>query len=225
MIYCTDCGNGEFQVYTNVNSWSGITSVVDVSGVTCGAYVAVGVFKKFMCYNLGATDISIDPHIPVQAIHGNYYQWGRSTVVADASTQAGAITGWNTADANNGAWVDGSKTTNDPCPAGFRVPTKVQWDGVLANNTVSRTGSWANDGNFSSAVSWGPNANTKTLTLPVAGWRLYTDGALHDRGYSGNYWSSTEDSASAWLLSFVSGSPYTSNFNRPCGFSVRCVSE
>ncbi|MFV5686519.1 FISUMP domain-containing protein [Flavobacterium sp. GB2R13] len=225
MIYCTDCGDGQFQVFTNVNSWSGINSVVDVSSVPCGAYVTAGVYKKFMCYNLGATNTLLDPNIPVQAIHGNYYQWGRSAPVANASTSSAAITGWNSVNAANGSWADGSKTAYDPCPVGFRVPTKVQWDGVLANNTVSRTGSWTNDGNFSTAISWGPNASTKTLTLPAAGYRIGTDGTLLNRGGSGFYWSSTESSTYAGSLAFGGGSASTTNTNRTHGLSVRCVSE
>jgi hypothetical protein len=43
----------------------------------------------FMAHNLGA-DYSLDAHIPVQGIHGNYYQWGRSTIVANASTSSAA---------------------------------------------------------------------------------------------------------------------------------------
>jgi hypothetical protein len=43
------------------------------TGPICGAYVAAGVWKQFMCHNLGA-DASLDPFTPVQGIHGNLYQ-------------------------------------------------------------------------------------------------------------------------------------------------------
>lgn len=80
----------------------------------CGAFVSVGVFQEFICHNLGA-DESLDPHVPVQGIHGNYYQWGRSDIVANAYTPVGDITGWNTTNAPAGAWQDATKTATDPC--------------------------------------------------------------------------------------------------------------
>jgi len=201
---------------------------VSLIPATSTVFIAPGVSKEFMSHNLGA-NTALDPHTPVQGIHGNYYQWGRSTVVADASTPAGAISGWNTTTAANGAWQDGSKTANDPCPAGYRVPTRAQWAGVIANNTVSITSnnSWAaGDANFGSAIHWGPNVSTKSLTLPAAGVRDSSNGALNYRGSYGFYWSSTENGPNAYYLYFNTSNAYADYFNfRAYGFSVRCVSE
>jgi uncharacterized protein (TIGR02145 family) len=193
--------------------------------VNCSAYVAPGVLKAFMCHNLGADD-SLDPHVPVQGIHGDYYQWGKATSVATASTSAAAIGTWNTTAAANGSWLNASKTGNDPCPDGFRVPTSSQWAGVVAYNTVSITGSWTNSAtNFTTAIHWGPNASTPTLTLPASGYRYTTDGALNYRGNFGYYWSSTENGASAYGKSFSGSNTYTNSSSRTFGFSVRCISE
>jgi len=188
-------------------------------------FIAPGVSKVFLAHNLGA-DTNLDPHTPVQGIHGNYYQWGRSIVVADDTTPVGAIAGWNSSPAANGAWVDGSKTDNDPCPSGFRVPTNAQWAGVRANNIVSRTGTWANNAtNFGSAIHWGPDASTKSLTLPAAGFRSFSNGALNYRGDFGYYWSSTENGTYAYSLTFTSSYANPYYLKRTYGFSVRCVSE
>ena len=226
MVYCTDCGaNGEPQYY-NGTSWVNMVGGT-AAPLTSTVLIASGVSKVFLAHNLGA-DNSLDAHTPVQGIHGNYYQWGILAHVADASTAAGAITGWNIVTADDGAWADGSKKATDPCPAGFRVPTKEQWDGVIANNTRSSTGSWAaGDANFGSALHWGPDVSTKNLTLPAAGFRHDSDGALFNRGSTGFYWSSTENGANARYLNFSSSVASASNFNlsRTRGFSVRCVSE
>jgi uncharacterized protein (TIGR02145 family) len=223
--------NGTSYTFTVVATNAAGNSVASSASTAvipnCGAYVSALVYKVFGCYNLGATDTTLDPNTPVQGIHGNYYQWGRSTVVATASTDAVAILNWNTTAAADGAWSDdGTKSPTDPCPDGFRVPTKVQWAGVLANNTITRTGTWTNGGtNFTTAISFG-TSTTKTLTLPAAGCRTNVNGTLYGRGGIGYYWSSTENGSAAWNL-YLSSSSATNNsvIYRTNGFSVRCVSE
>jgi uncharacterized protein (TIGR02145 family) len=203
------------------------------ASISCGAYVAAGEWKAFKCHNLGA-DESADPFTPDWKLNGHYYQWGRSGVAANGPTgsssgeaNAGAISGWNTTAASNGAWADGNKTLNDPCPTGFRVPTKAQWDEVLdamLNPTRSFTGTWSiSSTNYSNGLRIG--SGTTGLFLPAAGYRNFSDGTLFLRGGYGNYWSSTENGSGAWFLDFSNGSADTVNGNRPNGMSVRCVAE
>lgn len=227
MIYCTSCGpNGELQIY-NGAAWTNVigTSARAASAANpCGAYVAAGVWKEFLCHNLGA-DTSLDPNIPVQGINGNFYQWGRINPVATSSTPDGSIVGWNTVTAANGAWNNWRKTANDPCPAGFRVPTKAQWEGVLSNNPYSRTGTWVNDGNFTTALQFGMST-IKTLTLPASGNRSQFSGLLRYRGRDGYSWASNEqNNGFASSLGFDSSSMIVYENIRSQGFPIRCISE
>jgi uncharacterized protein (TIGR02145 family) len=186
-------------------------------------------YKDFMCYNLGAANTSTDPFTPSWDINGGYWQWGRLTQAAagptgpgTGDTNAAAISGWNTTGAADGSWTDGSKTANDPCPSGFRVPTKAQWDGVLANNTPANVGTFSNSAtNFSAGTKYGDN-----LMLPAAGFRISSNGSLFFRGSDGYYWSSTENgTGNAWFLKFISTGANMINFYRSYGYSVRCIAE
>jgi uncharacterized protein (TIGR02145 family) len=200
-----------------------------------------------MCHNLGA-NTQANPFIPSWELNGNYYQWGRNPTCfgrddVDAANpcsspvygaagpwgnttgndNAGAITGWSTTSAENGAWLDGSKTANDPCPTGWRVPTAAQLTG-LANSTLNpRTsvGTWTGSTtNYSVGYRFG-----QSLFLPAAGIRINSNGSLYGRGSNGFYWSSTESSSSAQYLDFVSGGASMLTYYRAYGFSLRCVAE
>ena len=116
----------------------------------------------------------------------------------------------------------GGKTTKDPCPAGYRIPTKAEWDGVLANNTQSSVGTWATSTtNFAAGRLLGAN-----LFLPGGGYREQGDGTLFERGDAGYYWSSTESSGNdAWGLKIDIGSATMSGYPRTSGYSIRCIRE
>ena len=192
----------------------------------CRAKVTATDFKDFLCYNLGAANTSADPFTPTWEINGGYWQWGRLTVAAAGPTatdpKSGAVSGWNTTDAANGSWADGTKTANDPCPPGFRVPTKDQWDGVIANNTITDVGSFTSSAtNYESGKKFGDQ-----LMLPAAGRRLSGNGALFSRGSNGYYWSSLEfDNDNGWNLYFNNSSASMNSSGNIGGLSVRCVAE
>ena len=200
--------------------------------VGCGAYVAPNTWKEFACYNLDAANTAADPFAPSWEIIGSYWQWGKLAKIADGpsgagtsttETKEGPISGWNTTPAANNAWEDASKTSNDPCPNGFRIPTIAQWTDVLDNNVVTPIGTF-NPGasNYSSGIKIGAG-----LFLPAAGQRGFNDGSLEDRNLGGYYWSSSPyGNDEAHYFYTYSGYPYVSfTIDRVLGFPVRCIAE
>ena len=234
----TPNGNLIYNI-TGIPSGNGVASfAISFAGfnctlklTSCGAYISATVFKVFGCYNLGAY-ATTDPHVPVRGTNGSYYQWGRSAPAATVTTTTDALIGtWGSqgGTSDNGRWTStAGGGPGNPCPSGFRVPSITEWDGVTnaSFNTVSRTLPFTSSStNFGAAIHYGPSVSVKTLTLPAAGFRFYTNGTLDYRGNLGYYWSSTENSTNAWFLYFDSSSAYTTLANRTNGFSVRCVSE
>lgn len=204
----------------------------------CGAYLGPGntQWKDFMCHNLGA-NMRVDPFTPAAAIHGAKYQWGAYTgesgryiSQADDQRNNGRIAGWNTAGKPITSWSDNFKTSNDPCPEGYRVPTERQWISVLNSNpNVERVGSWFTSGNYTSALYFRDASGARTLMLPLAGGRDNVDGRLLSRGIIARYWSSTianENNISTGRFLYYYTSEQTT-YGQALSFavSIRCISE
>ncbi len=211
------------------------TGTIVVEPADCGAFIAAGVWKTFKCHNLGA--LSADPFTPSWRLNGNYYQWGIKSIAVSApidgttidGARAQAITGWNTTAAPNDAWSDASKTSNDPCPTGMRVPTSDEWGGVMnpgLNPSTTSVGTWTNSvTNYTSGLLIG--SVTRGLFLPAAGERSFGNGSLSFRGLEGFYWSSTQggNSTNAFILNFERLASYIQTYPRTVGASVRCISQ
>ncbi|MCE2821587.1 MAG: hypothetical protein LW693_04075, partial [Saprospiraceae bacterium] len=59
----------------------------------CGAYIAPGEWKEFMCYNLGAANPKADPFIPSWEINGGYWQWGQLQMASTGPSGPGSSQG------------------------------------------------------------------------------------------------------------------------------------
>ena len=212
-----------------------------LSPVRCGAYTVKSdvdntiVWREFMCHNLGA-DTGLDPFTPHPGLHGAVFKWGTgiyALTAAQNNTQSPELAdGTNWADLGGrpptGTTDDWNMATANPCPPGFRVPTKAEWEGVIANNPVRSVGDWTPNnnpypqGNFSSGIFFGD-----ALFLPAAGLRSWITGAKYRRGEEGHYWSSTASGTTAASeLRFKDTAQNIVTFNtRISGYQVRCIAE
>ncbi len=206
----------------------------------CGAYLGPNqtLWKEFMCHNLGA-DYTADPFTPAAAIHGAKYQWGAQTgqtgqylSQADDQANSGTISGWVfQAVKSYSLWAN-----DDPCPDGYRLPTRTQSAALYNNNTFERVGSFTNSPtNFTSAVYVTTPTGARLLMLPAAGRRDRSGGALLFRGSIGSYWGiDYEQTGSATNnegcpLSFGGtagdGPGPAAPDNSSYGNSIRCIKE
>ncbi len=204
---------------------------------TCGNPDVTTVYNSstgetWMDRNLGASQVATSSTDP--DAYGALYQWGRATEGHESRTSGQTTTIATTAVPNAGNpwdglfiidsnpdddWLtppddnlwQGASGTNNPCPTGFRLPTKDEWDAERL--------SWSsNDAN---------GAFDSPLKLVVAGYRLHNDGLLYGAGVAGLYWSSSFGDTyascnlffnSAVTMVYCGGGRADSN-------SVRCIKD
>ncbi len=209
------------------------TATADNSGGTCTFSVTVmgtvtGANNRiWLDRNLGASEVATSK--TDANAYGDLYQWGRATeghekrnsdtYTSQATTSApNAGHSWDGKFITNSSdWLStqddnlwqGVNGTNNPCPAGFRLPTITELD-----NERQSWSSNDSDGAFGSP-----------LKLTVAGYRDYYDGSLNGNGTYGFYWSSTVYSSNADDIGIESGDAYTENDYRAYGVSVRCIKD
>ena len=144
---------------------------------------------------------------------GMFYQWNRKK----GWPVTGTVTGWPTTPASGTTWA----TANDPCPTGWRVPTKAELEALVAAGTAFGTYDGVNGVYAGSAPD--------RIFLPLSGSRFSLDGRIIYIGDAGAYWSSIQfDGSTAGALeSFLSGNfvAVFDDTNKLYGFSIRCVKK
>jgi uncharacterized protein (TIGR02145 family) len=125
------------------------------------------------------------------------------------------------------AWY-GWKSANDPCPAGWHVPSQTSWGKIIADgaDNLLPTAATANAWTWSTnGYRIKPDGTTTTLFLPAAGSRDIS-GGIYGVGSDGYYWSSTASGSGSFNLFFFSGwlSPGDAYY-RATGRSVRCIAD
>jgi uncharacterized protein (TIGR02145 family) len=242
------------QLLVGFKNNSGIDKVaykiIKVQDAVCGCPVQVGAAQwlTFQCRNLGAIhDITSDAdlmsitNINFREYHGDWYRFGAKNVslVNDGTYEASStISNWTTSFHASYPFQDDSHnwdTNNDPCPAGWHLPTDAEWSAVASYNAstvkhyvngVETTTDWQNNpapipgSGYNDVIKIGAH-----LYLPAAGSRYNISGRLINRGSRGYYWSSSASDSNGRFLSFDTGAPYTDGISRSYGLSVRCVSS
>lgn len=191
IVYCTDCSPKGPYYYDGaefLNFSNGGMSFSDVTNPTTG--------EIWMDRNLGATRVATSS--TDAASYGFLYQWGRADEGHEIRSSGQTSTNATTAVPNLGSswdglfitegnspydWLtpqdntlwQGVSGTNNPCPAGYRIPTETELN-------AERT-SWSSNN--------AAGAFASPLKLPVAGARDNIDGSLDNVGSDGYYWSST----------------------------------
>ena len=182
--------------------------------------------RKWMDRNLGASRKALSSSDDLA--FGDLYQWGRGRdghQCRDSRTRSGSISidrpghdrfiletitadDWRNPQ-NNSLW-QGLGGINNPCPAGFRIPTINEF-------TAEK-------------IDTGAEAFSSFLKLPYSGWRNNTNGAISLIAESTSYgfvWSSTvstgNDSNDAEAFAYYSTRAYPNPYARARGYSVRCI--
>ncbi len=181
--------------------------------------------RVWMDRNLGALELA--ENITHFEAKGDLYQWGRGTdghekrnspttsIRSDSDSPshgefiAGYASDWRT-EPNHDLW-QGESGINNPCPAGFRLPTATEWRTEVASwDVLTTTGAFAS-----------------SLKLVPAGYRsgpgehLTTDSNCF-------YWSSSVDGLIpySFATSAINASVEArAGYGRISGFSVRCIQD
>ncbi len=127
---------------------------------------------------------------------------------------------------NSGTESSPVKTDADPCPDGWRVPTRAELSELSQNcssettNDAGQSGYW-----YSGASSY--TEEVSQVFLPDAGHLEYYDGSSYHRGVVGYYWSSYAFYNSVYYGAFYlyTGYGIRTDTRRAYGYSVRCVQE
>ena len=172
--------------------------------------------------NLGETQIATSS--TDAASYGDLYQWVRGTdghekrAAGTTSTLSSTdvpgnakfiiINGVDWRSAKNDNLWQGVNGINNPCPAGFRLPTEPKW--------IAEQARWSPQNQL--------GAFNSPLKLPMAGYRIFHDGAFDAVGAGGFYWSNTVSGLEARFMRFNS-SLVVIPLYRSYGFSVRCSKD
>ena len=150
---------------------------------------------------------------------GMFYQWNRKTgwSTTDPMVNSDGDTIWDHTESDGNTW----EKVNDPCPAGWHVPTISELESLINADFQWTTVNGVTGCLFGSDESF--------LFLPIVGIRRFFDGRVDQIGTNVYYWSSSiRDSNN---LPYILHAIYDMDVhtgtagNRAYGNSVRCVKD
>lgn len=231
-VWCTDCGvNGELQLF-NGNSWTNC-----IGSAASPPVVISSTGRIWMDRNLGASRKAQSSNDYLA--YGSSFQWGRKadghelvqwtsatsgTRIANPTTIMSSTNSpssshfiittnipydWRSPQ-NNSLW-QGLSGINNPCPAGFRIPTNSEF--------ISEFQAY----NITNSLS----AFNSPLKLTAAGFFNSVTYSFGDIGLTGCYYTSSTIDTNANYLYVTSNNATTisSATNRGSGMSVRCIKD
>jgi len=154
---------------------------------------------------------------------GMFYQWNRKIgwSATDPMINSNGGTTWDSSTATGTTW----EKSNDPSPAGWRVPTLDEIQTLFDSDKVNNKWTTLNGIN---GMKFTDKISGASLFLPAAGHRLCFGDMYETAGMFGLYWSSTafDFGMDAYSLNlFDDGSVYAAAYFRAGGYSVRAVAE
>jgi len=177
--------------------------------------------RIWMDRNLGASRVATSQ--TDSEAYGDLYQWGRLADGHEERTSGITLTrsssdtpphenfivtsldDWR--NPKNDALWQGINGLNNPCPTGFRLPTKDEFQEEV-NSWVSQDAAGA----FASP-----------LKFCFGGFRFQNDGEFYVTDVGGYYWTSTVDDDKAFHLTISDTNANLYSNKRAGGFSARCI--
>jgi uncharacterized protein (TIGR02145 family) len=222
------CISTSLSAQVMLPAYQGVQGAAISSAITTPVVPVTGAGGRiWMDRNLGATatgSTNTDSY-------GDLYQWGRGTDGHQIRTSATTARLSSADQPGNGDFIlfddnadepvndwrsgqnanlwQGVNGVNNPCPSGYRLPTKDEWDDEIQNwNSPDAAGAFASP-----------------LKLPMAGYRDYYNGVPRDVGTLGFYWSSSVSFDSSYYLEFKVDGVDVPYYGRAAGASVRCIKD
>jgi uncharacterized protein (TIGR02145 family) len=180
--------------------------------------------KTWSKANLGAVQVAASS--TDASSYGWYYNWGKPTDghqlsnSSIASTQFSSdtptagifsagnnITQWQTT-VNNSLW-NGVNGINNPCPSGWRLPTKSEWESAITYLTITGT-----------ASAW-----SSSLKLPAQMGRDRGNTAPIQSSNTNNIYWSGDSSNPSWAWHHSSSVIASGYFHQTYGAAVRCIQD